>query len=310
MHLLREGQFEVANAFLIEAKEMGESEGNIKDFMSPPPATEVRFQDWEAHNETLQQQFRIMYHIVGELREHHNLEPAIHWARQNSSELASRGSNLEFELCRLRYVTLFLGSESAMSIDDDPSDLFTVPERIYQAGVYAEAELQSFYPRYEPEILELTGALAFWANLEDSPYSHVFNLDSAWDNICASFTKEFCSLLGLSPASPLYIACTAGSIALPILSKVKNIMKQKRTEWTTNDELPVEIPLPPELNFHRIFVCPVSKEQATHQNPPMMLQCGHLICKESLHNVSRGTRFKCPYCPTESHARDAKRVVL
>jgi hypothetical protein len=57
-------------------------------------------------------------------------------------------------------------------------------------------------------------------------------------------------------------------------------------------------------------VCPVSKEQTTDANPPMMMPCGHVIAHESLEKLSKGGRFKCPYCPSESHIRDARKVVL
>lgn len=72
----------------------------------------------------------------------------------------------------------------------------------------------------------------------------------------------------------------------------------------------VEIPLPPSYLFHSIFVCPVSKEQTTDQNPPMMMPCGHVIAQESLQRLSKGSKFKCPYCPNESHPRDARKVFL
>lgn len=42
----------------------------------------------------------------------------------------------------------------------------------------------------------------------------------------------------------------------------------------------------------------------------MMLPCGHVIAHESLDRISKGTRFKCPYCPCESQPNDAKRVYL
>ena len=51
-----------------------------------------------------------MYLILDALQNLHNLEPAIAWAREHSTELESRGSNLEFELCRLKFVELYTSS--------------------------------------------------------------------------------------------------------------------------------------------------------------------------------------------------------
>ncbi|KAJ2471392.1 hypothetical protein IWW56_006345 [Coemansia sp. RSA 2131] len=70
------------------------------------------------------------------------------------------------------------------------------------------------------------------------------------------------------------------------------------------------------MRFHSVFACPVSKEQATAENPPMMMPCGHVVCKASLDKLARGVRpgavasgrFKCPYCPGMSSLTDAKRV--
>lgn len=42
----------------------------------------------------------------------------------------------------------------------------------------------------------------------------------------------------------------------------------------------------------------------------MMMPCGHVIAKESLDRLAKTTRFKCPYCPNESEARQARVVVL
>lgn len=301
LHLLREGLFDVAQTFHSEAATKGQvqqqmaSQQGLDVSMDHPLGLDRKL------SEDMQEQFASMYHVLRELKENHNLQPAIEWARRNSEALEKRGSNLEFELCRLQYVDLFLtGSNNGqLSLQGQ-----------MQALAYAQKEFQNFRGRYLVEIQQLIGAMAFCSNLERSPYRNRFNNTTAWDEVANSFTKEFCSLLELSADSPLYIATTAGAIALPQLLKLQAIMKEKRTEWTSQNEMPVETPLPASYHFHSIFVCPVSKEQATDQNPPMMLPCCHVIAQESLQKLSKGAKFKCPYCPIESHPKEAKRVFL
>ena len=91
-------------------------------------------------------------------------------------------------------------------------------------------------------------------------------------------------------------------------------MKNRAIEWTTNNELPIEIQLPDHLKFHSVFSCPVSKEPATRQNPPMLIPCGHVISLEALKRLIKGgatsSKFKCPYCPSEATLAQAIRVHL
>ncbi|KAF2268195.1 hypothetical protein CC78DRAFT_510662 [Lojkania enalia] len=307
MHLLREGQFSVASTFLEEANRHPPHPEPTPNTPNPylREAWEKEMADGSFNSHKLQKQFEEMYHILHALRQKKNLAPAIAWARERSKLLEDRGSNLEFELCRLQFVCLFVGRDEEGFMD--MTDSAVGPLR---AWAYARSEFGPFQGRYARQVQELMGAMAFFPNVVDSPYRRYFYNDSAWEEVANSFTREFCSLLGLSADSPLYIAATAGAIALPTLLKLQNIMKEKRTEWTTQNELPVEIPLPSSYNFHSIFVCPVSKEQSTDQNPAMMMPCGHVIAQESLDKLSKGARFKCPYCPSESHPRDAKKVFL
>ncbi|OJK00981.1 hypothetical protein ASPACDRAFT_117621 [Aspergillus aculeatus ATCC 16872] len=301
MHLLREGQFSVAATFL---SEMAEKKAAEKKQANTANATEnaASILDIdEVPSDEVRKQFATMYYILREMKENNNLLPAIQWARDNDEALAARGSNLEFELCRLQFVWLFHGAQEQQS---------PTPAGRQAALEYARREFHGFLPRYLREVQQLMGAMAFSPNLQDSPYRSIFNNPSAWSDVAHSFTREFCSLLGLSADSPLYIAATAGAIALPTLLKLQTIMRAKRTEWTTENELPVEIPLPPSYLFHSIFVCPVSKEQTTDENPPMMMPCGHVIAEESLKRLCKGSRFKCPYCPSESHPREARKVFL
>lgn len=341
-HLLREGQFNVASTFINEAEQAGELEehASAPDRHSPDddmdmdgeqddededdnrtipngdsarnqrdtsytgagsdPGTETS--TLESHQ--LQEKFSTMYSILSELKQH-NLLPAIQWARENSKELEVRGSDLEFELCKRQYI--FLVQHRASSPRRN-SELVGLPA----AMAYAQLNFPRFAERHANEIAQLASALVFTMNLPDSPYYNLFSLpDSSFDDITASFTREFCSLLGLSAESPLYVAATAGAISLPKLMKFGEQVTAARASWTTAQELAFETPLPRNMIYHPIFVCPVSKEQTTEMNPPMMLPCGHVLARDSLKNLVRSQqKYKCPYCPVEGSMREARQIIL
>ena len=318
MHLLREGLFDVATTFISEANakppapapsaiEAAKMDIDSSDSDLAPKQNSTSAQDRQWDNDfspnafkasPLQEQFSEMYSILRDLRKG-DLQPAIGWAWRHSDVLDARGSNLEFDLCRLQYISLFT-SQKPM-------------EGPLAAVQYARNTFPRFANRYTTQIRQLVGALAYTQNLEHSPYGFIFSSDSGTNTTAAAaaaFTSEFCALLSLSSASPLLTAVTAGYIALPTLQKFDQIQTKHKTSWTTTAELPVEVTLPPAYSFHSVFVCPVSKEQATDQNPPMMMPCSHVVAKESLDSMSKGTKFKCPYCPLESHPNDAVRIYL
>ncbi|ODA81049.1 hypothetical protein RJ55_04011 [Drechmeria coniospora] len=313
MHLLREGQFSVASTFLREEQQQREQ----KETATMSQLLQRRDEDGDnsmtkddegdaemqsLHSEDLQDKFSEMYSILAELKQR-NLTPAIRWARLNNGRLEGKGSNLEFELCKLQYIWLFKG-HAQNGLPDGSSN------GKLGALAYAQKHFAPFQRRHLKEIQQLICAMLFAPNIESSPYRHIFEINSAFEDVATSFTREFCSLLGLAAESPLYVAVTAGSIALPRLIKYTTYMKEKKTEWTTENELAFETPLPESMIYHPIFVCPVSKEQTTESNPAMMLPCGHVICRDSLHRIAKGSRYKCPYCPTEGHLRDATMITL
>ncbi|KAI0912826.1 CTLH/CRA C-terminal to lish motif domain-containing protein [Ustulina deusta] len=318
MHLLREGQFGVASTFIAEAQPQSETSPSPSQDQHQPPSITVSRPDTppdamitEAdipsdltafQSQALQEKFAGMYSILTSLR-HRDLYPAIGWARENSTELEARGSNLEFELCKLQFIWLFKGP----LVNGLPA---TMDNGVSGALKYARENFSRFQHRHLREIQRLSCAMVYSPNLPDSPYRTMFDTTLAFDEVASSFTREFCSLLGLSAESPLYVAATAGALALPNLVKWTGINKAKNTEWTTQNELAFETPLPKSMLYHSIFVCPVSRGQTTDANPPIILPCGHVLARESLQKLAKGIRYKCPYCPSEGVVKDAKEIIL
>mmetsp|Transcript_28008 Transcript_28008/g.27681 ORF Transcript_28008/g.27681 Transcript_28008/m.27681 type:complete len:99 (+) Transcript_28008:851-1147(+) len=97
---------------------------------------------------------------------------------------------------------------------------------------------------------------------------------------------------------------------MPEMIQLANITGGNKI-WT--QPMPTELNLDPKLRFHSIFVCPVSREISTPENPPMLLPCGHMISKQSMERLlsssSRG-KFKCPTCPVEATDRDIRQVTI
>ncbi|KCV68587.1 hypothetical protein H696_04879 [Fonticula alba] len=83
---------------------------------------------------------------------------------------------------------------------------------------------------------------------------------------------------------------------------------QQAQRWAAQvQEIPVPIPLEEGMDFHSVFICPVSKSRTSPFNWPMRLSCGHAVSETTLRNLATKNypaRFttttgslKCPYCP-------------
>ncbi|KAJ6596838.1 hypothetical protein DFH09DRAFT_1272396 [Mycena vulgaris] len=279
LHFLRTGQFDTAGIFLQEAN------------LDIAPELRAQFID--------------LHRILQALR-NRDIGPALGWVAKNRGFLRDRASPLEFHLHRSQYIRLLLA---------------THPPNAMQAISYAKETMQSFYAEHEDEFMPLTACITYLplSRLQTSPYAYLASPSLHFD-LEPLFAKEYCASLGMSRQVPLrVVGDIGGGGALARIEKGRKVMRERKSEWSQADELPIEIPLPPENRYHSIFACPVSKEQSTELNPPMMMGCGHVVNKESLHKLSKpggssydpvDRRVKCPYCPAESTHGSALRSTL
>lgn len=226
-------------------------------------------------------QFFDLHQILGAIRVR-NLEPALKWACTNREKLKQNSSNLELKLRRLQFVEILQNGNRADALQ------------------YARAYFTPFASVHMEEIQKLMCCLLYSGRLDSSPYQEMTSPNN-WDNLSEEITKEFCSVLGQPYVSPLSVVMAAGVEGLPTLLKLANVMSAKKQEWLAMKQLPVPVELGKEFQFHSIFVCPVSRDRGSDENPPMLMPCLHVLCKQSITKLSKSSTrtFKCPYCPAE-----------
>ncbi|XP_012510128.1 PREDICTED: protein RMD5 homolog B isoform X3 [Propithecus coquereli] len=133
------------------------------------------------------QPFLELNRIVEALHEQ-DLRPALEWAVSHRQRLLELNSSLEFKLHRLHFIRL----------------LASGPEKQLEALSYAR-HFQPFARLHQREIQVMMGSLVYLRlGLEKSPYCHLLD-NSHWAEICETFTRDACSLLGLSVESPLSV---------------------------------------------------------------------------------------------------------
>lgn len=129
--------------------------------------------------------------------------------------------------------------------------------------------------------------LIFKGNVQSCPYNE-FSEDSLWLKVTNMFINDCCSILSkftltleLPNESGFCLSTLAGMIAMPQILKAEQILRNKK-EIINEKELPYEIHLPDQLKFHSLFICPVTKDISTLENPPMLLTCGHVVSQYKL----------------------------
>ncbi|CAH1779183.1 unnamed protein product [Owenia fusiformis] len=234
-------------------------------------------------------------HRILEALKHNDLDPALTWSRVHRQQLQAQNSSLEFKLHRLHFIRLISQG----------------PEKQQEALLYSQ-NFAPFSSQHERDIQILMGSLLYMKRgIQSSPYAYLLDTIN-WIEIADVFTRDACSLLGMSVESPLSVCIRAGCSALPPLLNIKQVMQQRQCTgvWSAKDELPVEIDLGKECRYHSIFACPILRQQSTGSNPPVRLVCGHCISKDALNKLANGSKVKCPYCPVEQSPADAKEIIF
>ena len=136
---------------------------------------------------------------------------------------------------------------------------------------YSKQNLSQFFVKFKPQFQKLMGSLAYVNDIENTKYSDLVSTIH-WDHLTQSFVRDFCKIQGLSKESGLFMTLKVGTLGIPKFQKFFKLMKGKEKLFGNNNELPIEISLGSDYNFHSIFICPISKEIATKENPPMLLK--------------------------------------
>ncbi|WCJ18146.1 LisH/CRA/RING-U-box domains-containing protein [Euphorbia peplus] len=244
----------------------------------------------ESEKTTLGSQFLELHQILDAI-EVKNVEPALKWVSSNREKLNQNGSNLELKIHQLQYVEILKGGSKTDVMD------------------YAKTHLSPLASLHTKEILMLMGSMCWIGKLESYPHSELLDPGN-WAKLAEQLNQDFCNLLGQSYGNPLVVAITAGIEGLPTLLKLAEVMAIKKQDWKAMKQLPVPVELRKEYQFHSIFVCPVSREHGSEDNPPMLMPCMHVLCKQSIGRMSKGSSrsFKCPSCPAETSVSQCKQL--
>jgi len=106
-------------------------------------------------------------------------------------------------------------------------------------------------------------------DLKASPYAELCG-SKQHQRVLELFAREACAVMGLPKESPLHLGVLAGCRVLPASMRMLKLMQSKGIDWASlGAGMQTELQLGPDLQFHSVFICPISREQSSPENPPV-----------------------------------------
>mmetsp|Transcript_5829 Transcript_5829/g.10399 ORF Transcript_5829/g.10399 Transcript_5829/m.10399 type:complete len:323 (+) Transcript_5829:281-1249(+) len=223
----------------------------------------------------VKEHFKIVHSLVSQVS-HGSMDEAKEWLAEHRADIERTGSDIEFTLHKLHFLNLFR-SESAEA-----------------AMTYIRQHIDTSSQTQLKDLSKLL-TVALYPDPETSPYKSEFK-HGLKEQLFAKFIYESCKLFGIASKPLLMTVVEAASAALPGLVRfakvsTEHVWKQPQMELLRENQ---------GLSFHSIFVCPVTREISTPENPAMLLPCGHVVSASSLERLVKSNirgSVKCPTCP-------------
>lgn len=211
-----------------------------------------------------------------------NYVPLLNWVHQNALNVEAHNPLYELQLVT-DYTVVAMSKASIASAGALPSDIYAV------SPLLQDLRSKWYYSHYLASVAEP----AEWCVMP------IAERISTFRTIYVAVAPEATSLGNLPPASPLDQLLTVAHVSAHVFAKHCLVQNSIDTHDEPLKHLPFEVELPHWMQHHSIFICPVSREESSKDDPPMYMPCGHLVSKDAVKSLSKnGARhFKCPYCP-------------
>ena len=256
--------------------------------------------------------FKEYYEIVNDLNDH-KLNKLYEWCVKNKEILLLNDEELKYNGIKINKEDIKILDKNLYfeCVKFNYNLILEDPSKTIQDCInYSREHFKPFIAnkKYSNEISKLMFKLLF-KNKDNENNIETKNEcnteEDKWEIVKNLFIEIYLKLNHKTKDDTLSIILLAGRCVLPqVVESEEKLMKDKDKKNSEVDkeknQLMYSLELPEELIFHNIFVCPISKEIATADNPPIRLNCGHCICKNSFDKIEKtGTRhnqIKCPIC--------------